>query len=78
MIFTQQGETLTGSLQTQFGTAQIKDGKITPDGFSYSATVDFQGQTFDIFVKGTVTGNRVTGTVESPQGAIPFTGTKVP
>ena len=78
MNFTQQGETLTGTLQTQFGTTQIKDGKITPDGFSYAATVDFQGQTFEIFVKGTVTGNRISGTIESPQGAIPFTGTKVP
>lgn len=78
MIFTQQGAILTGSLQTQFGTAQIKDGKIAPDGFSYTATVDFQGQTFDIFVKGTVTGNRISGTVESPQGAIPFSGTRTP
>lgn len=78
MIFTQQGETLTGSLQTQFGTSQVKDGKVTPEGFNFSATVDFQGQTFEIFVKGTVTGNRVSGTIDSPQGAIPFTGTKTP
>jgi imidazolonepropionase-like amidohydrolase len=78
MILTQQGSTLTGSLQTQFGTTQIKEGKITPDGFSYSATVDFQGQTFEIFVKGTVAGNRISGTIESPQGAIPFSGTKTP
>ncbi len=78
MVLTQQGSTLTGSLQTQFGTTPIKDGRITPEGFSYSATVDFQGQTFEINVKGTVTGNRISGTVESPQGAIPFSGTRTP
>ncbi len=78
MVLTQQGSTLTGSLQTQFGTTQIRDGRITPEGFSYTATVDFQGQTFDINVKGTVTGNRISGTVESPQGAIPFSGTRTP
>ncbi len=78
MIFTQQGETLTGSLQTQFGTSQIKDGKVTSEGFNFSATVDFQGQTFEIFVKGTVTENRISGTIDSPQGAIPFSGTKTP
>ncbi len=78
LIFTQQGELLTGNMQTQFGTTPIKDGKITPEGFNFSATVDFQGQTVDIFVKGTVTGNQISGTVESPQGAIPFSGTKTP
>jgi tetratricopeptide (TPR) repeat protein len=76
MVLTHQGSILTGSLQTQFGTTQIKDGKITPDGFSYSATVDFQEQALDIFVKGTVAGNRISGTIISPQGAIPFSGTK--
>ena len=78
MILTQQGTTLTGNLQTQFGTAPIKDGKVTSEGFSYNATVDFQGQSLEIFVKGTVTGNQISGTVDSPQGSIPFSGTKTP
>ncbi len=77
-VFTQQGETLTGTMQTQLGNVPIRDGKVTADGFSFNVTVEFQGQSIEIFVKGTVTGDQVSGTVDSPQGAIPFSGTKNP
>lgn len=78
LVLTQQTASLTGSLQTMLGTSPIKDGKVTADGFTFSSTVEFQGQTFDIFVNAKVTGNQVEGTLTSPQGAIPFTGTKTP
>lgn len=78
MVFTQQGATLTGTLQSQLGTAPIRNGSVTADGFSFNATVNFEGQSIEIFVKGSVTGNQISGTVESPQGAIPFSGTKTP
>ena len=76
--FTQQGEILTGSLQTQLGTTPIKDGKVTADGFSFTTTVEFGGSTFDLAVSGRVEGTRISGTMTSPQGAIPFSGTKTP
>ncbi len=76
--FVQQGATFTGSMETPFGTTEFSDGKVTADGFSFSATVDFQGQTFDIFVNGKRNANSIEGTVTSPQGAIPFSGTKLP
>jgi hypothetical protein len=78
MVFTQQGATLTGTLQSQLGTAPIRNGNVTTEGFSYKATVEFQGQSIEIFVKGSVTGNQIGGTVDLPQGAIPFSGTKTP
>lgn len=78
MVLTQQGSTLTGTLQSQLGTAPIRNGAVTADGFSYNATVEFQGQSIEIFVKGSVTGNQISGTVDSPQGSIPFSGTKTP
>jgi hypothetical protein len=65
-------------MQTQLGTTPIKDGKVTADGFSFAATVEFGGSTIEIFVKGTVNGNQVTGTIDSPQGTVPFTGTRNP
>lgn len=77
-VLIQQGETLTGTMQTQLGNAPIRDGKVMADGFSFNATVEFQGQSIEIFVKGTVTGNQISGTADSPQGAIPFSGTKNP
>ncbi|HLM62003.1 MAG TPA: amidohydrolase family protein, partial [Pyrinomonadaceae bacterium] len=78
LTLTQQGEILTGSLQTQLGTTQIKDGKVTAEGFNFSTTVEFGGSTFDLFVNGKVTGNEISGTMTSPQGGIPFRGTKTP
>jgi len=78
LSLTQQGETLTGNLQTQLGTTPIKDGKVTAEGFTFTTTVEFGGSTFDLFVSGRVTGNEINGTMTSPQGAIPFRGTKTP
>ncbi len=78
LILVQQAASLTGSMQTMLGTTPIKDGKVTADGFSFASTVEFQGQTFDVFVTAKVTGNQIEGTLTSPQGAIPFTGTKTP
>ena len=78
LVLTQQDAILTGNLQTQLGTSIIKDGKVTAEGFDFTSSVEFGGSTFDIFVKGTVSGNQISGTITSPQGAIPFSGTKTP
>ncbi|MCY7346327.1 MAG: amidohydrolase family protein [Pyrinomonadaceae bacterium] len=78
LSLTQQGEILTGNLQTQLATTPIKDGKVTAEGFNFTTTVEFGGSTFDLFVSGKVTGNQISGTMTSPQGAIPFSGTKIP
>ncbi|HEX8287718.1 MAG TPA: amidohydrolase family protein [Pyrinomonadaceae bacterium] len=78
LAFTQQGAILSGTMQTQFGTSQVRDGKVTAEGFTFSASVPFGGSTIEIVVKGTVTGNQISGTIDSPQGAIPFSGTKNP
>lgn len=76
--FTQQGETLSGTLQSSLGTVPIKNGKATADGFSFSANVEYGGSTIEVNVTGKVTGNQVAGTFNTQQGPIPFTGTKNP
>jgi len=79
LALTQQGAVLSGTISTQLtGTSPIKDGKVTSDGFSFSATVDYSGTQMEITVTGKITGNQISGTIDSPQGAIPFTGTKNP
>ena len=74
----QQGNVLTGSLETALGPATARDGKVMGNSFEFSTTVILEGQEMVIFVRGTVTGNAVSGTVESPQGTVPFSGTKIP
>ncbi len=75
----QQGAVVTGSIETQVtGTAPIKDGKVTAEGFTFNATVEYAGSVIEIIVKGSVTGSNISGTIDSPQGAIPFSGTRNP
>ena len=78
LALTQQAAILTGSLQTQLGSSPIKDGKVTAEGFSFAATVEFGGTQIEILVKGTVTGNDIRGTIDSPQGNVPFSGRRNP
>ncbi len=78
LALTQQGAVVSGSMQTQLGASQIKDGKVAAEGFSFGTTVEFGGSQIDIIVKGTVTGNEIRGTIDSPQGTIPFSGTRNP
>jgi imidazolonepropionase-like amidohydrolase len=78
LVLVQQGATLTGNWQTPLGNAPIKDGKVTTEGFSFSATIEFGGNTINIDVSGKVAGNQISGTVSTPQGAVPFSGTKIP
>ncbi|MEP6946989.1 MAG: amidohydrolase family protein [Acidobacteriota bacterium] len=78
LTLAQQGASLTGTLVSQLGTAPIRDGKMTADGFSFTATVDFGGSTIDIIFRGTVNASQISGTIDSPQGVVPFSGTKTP
>jgi len=78
LTFVQQGSTFSGTMVSQLGTSQIRDGKVTADGFSFAASVNFGGAAIDLNVHGTVNGNQISGTVDSPQGSIPFSGTKNP
>ncbi len=78
LTLVQQGSILTGTMVTDLGTSTIKDGRVTADGLSFGGAVVFGGQSIDFTVRATVTGNQLSGTVDSPQGAVPITGTKNP
>ncbi|HQZ97651.1 MAG TPA: amidohydrolase family protein [Pyrinomonadaceae bacterium] len=74
----QQGSALTGTMVSQLGTAQINNGRATPDGFSFGASVPYGGANVDITMNGKVSGNQISGTLDSALGSIPFSGTKNP
>lgn len=78
LTFVQQGATFTGTMVSSLGTTQLTNGRVTADGFSFSGVVEFGGQTIDILARGTVTGNQISGSIESTQGTVPFNGTKNP
>ncbi|HUF26783.1 MAG TPA: hypothetical protein VMM18_07370, partial [Gemmatimonadaceae bacterium] len=74
----QSAEQLRGTIQGSFGSAEIADGRINPDDtFRFSASVTTQGLTREAVFEGTITGNRMAGTVTvTGMGALPFSGTK--
>lgn len=74
----QRDGTISGNMQTQLGTTPIKSGRATADGFDFVATVEFGGQSMEISVRGTVSGNQLTGTIDSPQGSVAFAGSRNP
>jgi tetratricopeptide (TPR) repeat protein len=76
--FQQEGERLTGNLQSGFfGAAAIRNGAIKSDGaFTFDATISVGGQNVDISVTGRVSGAQISGTATSPQGPAAFSGAK--
>lgn len=78
LALVQQGAVLTGTLTTQIGVMQVKDGKVTAEGFSFSGSIEFGGTQMEIVVKGSVSGTQISGTIDSPQGTVPFSGTRNP
>jgi imidazolonepropionase-like amidohydrolase len=78
LTLNQQGNALTGSLQTQLGPAAIKSGRVAGDTFTFTAAVEFGGASIDITANGKVDGAQVSGTIDSPQGSVAFSGRRNP
>ncbi|MFZ1700370.1 MAG: amidohydrolase family protein, partial [Pyrinomonadaceae bacterium] len=76
--FTHQGTSLTGSMVSVLGTSTISNGRVSGTGFNFTTAVVFGGAQMDITIQGTVSGNQINGSVDSPQGNVPFSGTKTP
>ncbi|MDQ3635313.1 MAG: amidohydrolase family protein [Acidobacteriota bacterium] len=79
LVLDQQGNVLTGTMNsTFFGSATIKNGTATANGFSFDATISIGGQEINTSFNGTVSDNKMEGTVSLQEDAATFTGTKNP
>ncbi len=76
--FTQQGSSLAGTMASPAGSSPLRDGRVTGDSFSFATTVPYSGSNIDLTVTGKVSGNQISGTIDTAMGAIPFSGTKNP
>jgi imidazolonepropionase-like amidohydrolase len=75
----QQGSRLSGRISTDsFGSGEITDGSVSGNSFRFSTNLDIGGQSISLSYEGTFDGNRMTGTVQTPRGPLPFTGTRNP
>jgi len=79
LVLNQQGSSLTGTMTSDlFGSATIKNGAVSENGFTFDVTLSIQGQDIEVSFAGTVTGNKVEGTADTAQGPAAFSGTKNP
>ncbi len=66
LLLEQNGETVTGNMESMLGAGEISDGKVFGNRFSAVAKTDFQGQTVELNLSGTADGDSMTGTVSAP------------
>jgi CubicO group peptidase (beta-lactamase class C family) len=73
----QNGADLGGSLTSPMGNGIVKNARVTGNLFTGNASVNFQGQQMEISLKGTVIGDKMSGTISgSALPPISFTAVK--
>ena len=78
IVVHQDGDSLSGTIQTQLGTSEFSGGTLSGNAFHFVSNASIQGQTVALTIDGTVDGNTLTGTVSSPFGTQKLTGTRQP
>lgn len=64
-----------GTLEGQFGTLDVDDGLVSGEEVSFSVTADVEGETMEVTLTGTVSGDRMSGSGSGPPGIGAFTWT---
>jgi hypothetical protein len=62
------GSTLTGTVSGRMGDTDITNGKIEGDNVSFDVVREFNGNSFTIHYKGTVSGDTMNLKIEGPRG----------
>jgi hypothetical protein len=65
---------LSGSVSSQMGTAQLISGRLTGNSFQFGISMQIQGADTRVNFSGTVNGNQMTGTIDVSGYTIDFTG----
>jgi imidazolonepropionase-like amidohydrolase len=76
LTLTQQASSLSGTLQSPFGTTELSNGSIGADGFRFTSTAEVSGRTVEMTITGTASNTRMSGMITSEIGTTTFTGTK--
>lgn len=72
MILEQEGENVSGKVESMFGEGQINDGKVIGNKISANAKTDFNGQEVELNIKGTVDKDSIEGTLNSAMIPMPL------
>jgi len=76
MALEQDGENITGVLETMLGNGKIADGKVIGNKLAATANAEVQGQPVEFTIAGKVDGDTMSGTLTAPivPDPLPFTG----
>jgi hypothetical protein len=77
VTFKQDGNTLTGSVETQGGSVPIQKGSVEGDKISFTVVMSRGDRNFEMTYTGTVDGDTAKGTFQAPRGEVPWTGKRV-
>jgi zinc protease len=74
----QNGESISGFLETMLGTGEIKTGSVKGNKFTGTAVTDMQGQQLELSINGKLNGEGISGTISAPIVPEPliFTGVR--
>ena len=73
VTFEQAGDTLKGQAQSDFGPLPMSNGWISGNDLSFSLSLNFNGQNFNLDFSGVVKGDEAEGTIAVPGAGIePF------
>jgi predicted Zn-dependent peptidase len=74
----QNGETVSGKLESVLGEGDVNDGKVKGNKFSATAKSNVQGQNIELSIKGTVENDSMSGSLSAPMIPMPlnFSGTR--
>ncbi|MEQ1607016.1 MAG: pitrilysin family protein [Pyrinomonadaceae bacterium] len=74
----QDGDAITGVLETMLGNGKIADGKVSGSKLAATANTEMQGQPVEFTIAGKVNGDTMSGTLTAPivPDPLPFTGTR--
>jgi dienelactone hydrolase len=76
MDLKQTENNFNGTLSSTFADGKVENGKVSGNKVEGMTKVNYQGQLLEIPMEGTVEGDTMKGTLNSPFGMLPFTATK--
>lgn len=66
LVVEQNGESITGRLETMLGEGEIKSGSVKGNKFSATAATELQGQSLELSISGKIDGDSINGTITAP------------
>ena len=76
LVLNQDGDTVSGTIETVLGSGAIEDGKIAGSRLTATARTEIQGQSVDFSITGSVDGDSIAGALSAPiiPDSLPFEG----